>query len=115
MCTPASRLPPPSHRSRAGPCAAPASTPGSLPMSYSFSYRSAACAAKKSRSIRGSRAHALFFDGATHRALLYDRAALLAGQRIEGPAVVQQDDCTTCILGGFTAEIDAYGNILMKG
>ncbi len=57
----------------------------------------------------------VFYDGATHEAALYDRAALLAGQRIDGPAVVQQDDCTTCILGGFTAEIDSYGNLLLNG
>lgn len=57
----------------------------------------------------------VFYDGAWHQAMLYDRAALLSGQRIVGPAVVQQDDCTTCILGGFDAEIDAYGNILLKG
>jgi len=57
----------------------------------------------------------VFYDGAAHKAALYDRAALLAGQVIEGPAVIQQDDCTTCILGGFTAEVDAYGNILLNG
>ncbi len=57
----------------------------------------------------------VFYDGAAHSAALYDRAALLAGQVIEGPAVIQQDDCTTCILGGFKAEVDAYGNILLNG
>ena len=57
----------------------------------------------------------VFYDGAKHQATLYDRASLLAGQVIQGPAVVQQDDCTTCILGDFSAEIDAYGNILLNG
>jgi len=57
----------------------------------------------------------VFYDGGTHKAALYERATLRAGQRIEGPAVIQQDDCTTCILGGFTAEIDTYGNILLNG
>ena len=57
----------------------------------------------------------VFYDGQVHQADLYERTSLLAGQRIEGPAVVQQDDCTTCILGGFTAEIDAFGNILLDG
>jgi N-methylhydantoinase A len=57
----------------------------------------------------------VFYDGQVHQADLYERASLRAGQRIEGPAIVQQDDCTTCILGGFTAEIDAYGNILLDG
>jgi N-methylhydantoinase A len=57
----------------------------------------------------------VFYDSAKHQAALYDRATLRAGQTVVGPAVVQQDDCTTCILGGFTAEIDAYGNILLNG
>lgn len=57
----------------------------------------------------------VFYDGGTHKAALYERTTLRAGQRIEGPAVIQQDDCTTCILGGFTAEIDPYGNILLNG
>ena len=57
----------------------------------------------------------VFYDGVKHQATLYDRASLLAGQVIQGPAVVQQDDCTTCILGDFSAEIDAYGNILLNG
>ncbi len=57
----------------------------------------------------------VFYDDEIHEAALYDRSALLAGQRIAGPAVVQQDDCTTCILGGFEAEIDAFGNILLNG
>ncbi len=57
----------------------------------------------------------VFYDGGTHKAALYDRTALLSGQRIEGPAVIQQDDCTTCILGGYTVEIDPYGNLLISG
>ncbi|MBI11187.1 MAG: hydantoinase [Rhodospirillaceae bacterium] len=57
----------------------------------------------------------VFYDSAKHQAALYDRATLRAGQTVVGPAVIQQDDCTTCILGGFTAEIDAYGNILLNG
>ncbi len=57
----------------------------------------------------------VFYDGRAHDAGLYARTGLLAGQTIDGPAVIQQDDCTTCILGGFSAEIDAYGNILLNG
>lgn len=57
----------------------------------------------------------VFYDGGKHKAGLYERSALLAGHQIEGPAVIQQDDSTTCILGGFTGEIDTYGNILLNG
>lgn len=57
----------------------------------------------------------VFYDGGTHKAALYERSALLAGHQIVGPAVIQQDDSTTCILGGFSGEIDTYGNILLNG
>jgi N-methylhydantoinase A/oxoprolinase/acetone carboxylase beta subunit len=44
----------------------------------------------------------------------YAREALKAGNRIQGPAVVNQYDSTTVIPPGFTAEIDAYGNIVIR-
>jgi len=55
----------------------------------------------------------VFYDGHRHEAALYRRSDLRAGQRFAGPAVVLQDDCTTCVLGGFTAEVDAYGNLIL--
>ncbi|MDP6709364.1 MAG: hydantoinase/oxoprolinase family protein [Alphaproteobacteria bacterium] len=55
----------------------------------------------------------VFYDGGAQPAPLYDRAALLAGQRFQGPAVISQDDCTTCVLDGFAGEIDDYGNIIL--
>ncbi len=43
----------------------------------------------------------------------YDRAALKAGNRIEGPAIVNQYDSTTVIPPGLTARIDRFGNIVI--
>ena len=43
----------------------------------------------------------------------YDRSKLLAGDRIEGPAIINQYDTTTVPPPGFTAEIDRFGNIVM--
>jgi 5-oxoprolinase (ATP-hydrolysing) len=43
----------------------------------------------------------------------YDRSRLRAGDRIDGPAIVEQYDSTTVIPPGLTAEIDRYGNILV--
>lgn len=43
----------------------------------------------------------------------YDRETLRAGQRIEGPAVIEQYDTTTVVSPGLTAEIDRLGNILV--
>lgn len=46
-------------------------------------------------------------------ARFYERDRLLAGDRIEGPAVIEQYDTTTVIPPGLAAEIDDYGNILI--
>ncbi len=43
----------------------------------------------------------------------YDRELLQAGDRIDGPAIVEQYDSTTVIPPGFLAEIDRYGNIVV--
>ena len=42
------------------------------------------------------------------------RAALLAGNRIEGPAIVQQMDTTTVIPPAVKAEVDGYGNLILR-
>jgi N-methylhydantoinase A/oxoprolinase/acetone carboxylase beta subunit len=43
----------------------------------------------------------------------YDRARLVAGNRIGGPAVINQYDTTTVVPPGLTAEIDRFGNIVI--
>ena len=55
----------------------------------------------------------VFYDGTEHRVPLYRRGNLLAGHRFAGPCVVAQDDSTACIPGGFAAEVDSLGNILL--
>ncbi|UGS39138.1 hydantoinase/oxoprolinase family protein [Capillimicrobium parvum] len=47
------------------------------------------------------------------RTKFYARDALRAGNKIEGPAVVNQYDSTTIIPPGLTAEVDRYGNIVI--
>ena len=44
---------------------------------------------------------------------LFDRAALGAGDRIDGPAILSQLDATTLILPGWTGEVHASGAILL--
>ncbi|MBV9813507.1 MAG: hydantoinase/oxoprolinase family protein [Acetobacteraceae bacterium] len=44
---------------------------------------------------------------------VYDRDRLEAGNRIAGPAVVEQMDATTLILPGMSAQVDAYSNLIM--
>jgi N-methylhydantoinase A/oxoprolinase/acetone carboxylase beta subunit len=43
----------------------------------------------------------------------YDRAALQAGNRLEGPAIVNQYDSTTVVPPGLSAQVDRFGNILI--
>jgi N-methylhydantoinase A/oxoprolinase/acetone carboxylase beta subunit len=43
----------------------------------------------------------------------YDRADLKAGNRLDGPAIVNQYDSTTVIPPGLTARIDRFGNIVI--
>ena len=44
----------------------------------------------------------------------YDRAALKAGNRLDGPAIVNQYDTTTVIPPGLTAQVDRFGNIVIE-
>jgi N-methylhydantoinase A/oxoprolinase/acetone carboxylase beta subunit len=43
----------------------------------------------------------------------YDRAALEAGNKLEGPAIVYQYDSTTVVPPGLEASVDRYGNIVI--
>ncbi|MBT7758228.1 MAG: hydantoinase/oxoprolinase family protein [Rhodospirillaceae bacterium] len=56
----------------------------------------------------------IYADGGWHGAAIYRRDALRAGHRFQGPAVIAQDDCTTCVLGGFTVQVDTYGNLILE-
>jgi N-methylhydantoinase A len=44
---------------------------------------------------------------------IYDRAALPTGGRIRGPAILEQDDTTTIIGAAWTAEVLAFGHLLL--
>jgi N-methylhydantoinase A len=44
---------------------------------------------------------------------VFARASLAPGQTFEGPAIVTQSDCTSCIPGGFRARVDAYRNLIL--
>jgi N-methylhydantoinase A len=57
--------------------------------------------------VKGTRA--IWYGGARHNARLYERSALAAGHRIEGPAVIEQFDTTTVVAPGFSAATDEHG------
>ena len=56
----------------------------------------------------------VYLNGTTHTVPLYDRATLQPGQQFSGPAVVSQNDCTTCVPDGFHGRIDPYGNMVLQ-
>jgi len=56
----------------------------------------------------------VWLDGAAATARVYDRAALGRGDRVAGPAVVEQADTTVLLPPGFTGTVDRFGNILIR-
>ncbi|MGB1579899.1 MAG: hydantoinase/oxoprolinase family protein, partial [Nevskiales bacterium] len=44
---------------------------------------------------------------------VYAREQLLAGQRLQGPAIVTETVSTTWLAPGWQAEVDALGNLLL--
>ena len=60
------------------------------------------------------RDHQVWADGGLKPAAIYDRAKLLAGDRIVGPAIVTEMDSTTLVLPGHDAVVDAFGTILIN-
>lgn len=45
---------------------------------------------------------------------VFTRDKLLAGNRIEGPAIIEQYDCTTVVYPDWTATVDSHGIILLR-
>lgn len=54
-----------------------------------------------------------YFDG-WHETPIYDREKLLPGNRVAGPAIIEQMDSTTVVHPGMNAEIDRFGNIIIE-
>jgi N-methylhydantoinase A len=66
------------------------------------------------RALTGERS---LFDIKANRfvpAKVYDRQALMAGDRIAGPAIINQFDATTVVLGGQTATVDGTATLIIE-
>lgn len=57
---------------------------------------------------------ALFKLGERHTTPIYERSSLKAGQKIEGPAIVEQMDTTVLIFPGDTCDVDEWGNLIIS-
>jgi N-methylhydantoinase A len=66
------------------------------------------------RALKGERP---LFDIDVNRfvtAKIYDRAKLLAGDLVAGPAIIDQFDATTVVLAGQTAKVDATATLIIE-
>jgi N-methylhydantoinase A len=52
--------------------------------------------------------------GAEATAQVYERAALALGQRIAGPAIIDQMDTTTWIPQGWSAQVEPSGALVLE-
>ena len=56
---------------------------------------------------------AVWFEDQPVQTSVYDRGTLLAGDRITGPAIVQEYGSTVPVHPGFTCAVDRWGNLLL--
>ena len=56
---------------------------------------------------------AIWTGGAEHAAPVFERTALLAGDRIAGPALIREANATTVVEPGWTAEVTARNHLLL--
>ncbi|PPR61474.1 MAG: Acetophenone carboxylase gamma subunit [Alphaproteobacteria bacterium MarineAlpha4_Bin2] len=56
----------------------------------------------------------IYCDGKQQKAQLYQRESFLAKQTFTGPAIITQDDATSCILDGSAVRVDQLGNLIVS-
>ena len=57
----------------------------------------------------------VFEQGKINLGKIYNRSEMRVGDKLIGPAVVTQEDCTTCVPTGFNVLVDHYGNLIIQG
>jgi N-methylhydantoinase A len=67
--------------------------------------------ADPSRALTGTRT--VWFEG-PRETPVFARDRLLAGNLVQGPAVVAQMDSTTLVAPGWRARVDGMGNLIIK-
>ncbi|MGX9120406.1 hydantoinase/oxoprolinase family protein [Mesorhizobium sp. BHbsci] len=55
-----------------------------------------------------------YMDGENRTVPVFERTSLRGKQCFNGPAIVVQDDTTTCVLPDFTVAVDTFGNLIIK-
>jgi len=70
----------------------------------------------RNRSIapRSDDVREVYFNGAFREVAIYPRSTLLAGSRLDGPAVIEEFGSTTVVFPGQTLEVDEYGILVIR-
>jgi len=55
----------------------------------------------------------VFISGTLEKVPLYQREHMSPGDTLDGPAVVAQSDCTTCVPPDISGQVDGYGNLIL--
>jgi len=58
--------------------------------------------------------HMLYWNGAAHPAKVLARQDLPVGSRLDGPAILAQEDTTVVVLPGWHVQVDGAGNLLIE-
>jgi N-methylhydantoinase A len=66
------------------------------------------------RGATPSGARRIWLDGRPVPARVYERASLGHGDRVAGPAIVEQPDTTVLVAEGEAARVDRFGNLLIE-
>ena len=69
---------------------------------------------KKVSAVKPSQKITVFENGNANLGKIYKRSEMRAGDKILGPAVIIQDDCTTCVPTAFDVLVDGYGNLIIE-
>ncbi len=56
----------------------------------------------------------VWIEGGSQTTRIYDRLALPVGARVAGPAILEQSDTTIFVDPGLGAEVDRFGNLVVK-
>src|SRR5262245_38201386 len=56
----------------------------------------------------------VWFDGGEVESAVYDRARLRPGDRLAGPAIVEEFGATTVVLPGQRVDVDRFGNLVLS-
>jgi N-methylhydantoinase A len=74
----------------------------------------AAPPAVDARTAAAPGARSVYWNGSMVDAAVHQRAALRAGDRLAGPALIEQDDTTTVVPVGFNAVVDGQLNVIVE-